>query len=252
MTEPVLPHDWSLWAFDTLVSTNDAVLKAAHDGAIPRRGALVVWALRQTGGRGRRGREWIGKPGNLFLSVALTPRRPAAELSTLSFVAALAVTDMLRTLKVSAAMAIKWPNDVLLDGAKLAGILLETTTDHRGETAIAVGCGVNLASHPEGDLPYPATSLAAHAINMTPAAGVSMFCRAFAARYADWERGGLNALRDELTALLYGTGGMLRVNREQGVVEGRCLGLAESGALRLDTGGGAVVEITAGDVAILD
>ena len=114
-----------LIAYDTLGSTNAEALARARAG---ERGPLWITAARQTAGRGRRGNVWTSEPGNLYASLLLTDAAPAAHLPELCFVVALAVRDAVarrprRSLR--AQLKLKWPNDLLLDGAKLAGILIE-------------------------------------------------------------------------------------------------------------------------------
>src|SRR5262247_2040898 len=153
-----------LLAHDALGSTNAEALTLARQG---ERGPLWVTARRQTAGRGRRGRSWVSEPGNLYATLLLTAPSPSEHWPELSFVAALAIHDAI--VEVAAdlkpRLAIKWPNDLLLAGAKFAGILIEGEAS-RGdqadgdEGAVVVGIGVNCASHP-ADTEYPATDLAA-------------------------------------------------------------------------------------------
>src|SRR5260370_1683710 len=147
-----------LVAHDVLGSTNAEALQLARQG---ERGALGVVAGRQTAGRGRRGRAWISEPGNLYASLLLTAPAPAVHWPQLSFVAALAIHDAV--LDVAAGLkprlAIKWPNDVLLDGAKVAGILIEGQSG-RGEEAAEEGAapiliGANFSLHPPITDPPP-------------------------------------------------------------------------------------------------
>ncbi|MEC7571593.1 MAG: biotin--[acetyl-CoA-carboxylase] ligase, partial [Pseudomonadota bacterium] len=122
---------------------------------------LVVRADCQSAGRGRRGRTWVSPPGNLYCSLLARPPISApAPLATLTFVAALAVHQLVRAaLPAARTVALKWPNDVLVDGAKVSGILLEGQHGGAGP-AVIIGVGINLASHPAG-APYAVTDLAA-------------------------------------------------------------------------------------------
>src|SRR5947209_11937916 len=144
-----------LIAHEVLGSTNAEALNLARQG---ERGPLWVTARRQSAGRGRRGRAWISPPGNLYATLLLTAPAPGERWPQLSFVAALAVHDALVEVASDCRplMAIKWPNDLLLAGAKFAGVLIEG----EGDGAVAVGIGVNCARHP-ADTDYPATDLAA-------------------------------------------------------------------------------------------
>jgi len=153
----------SLISFDTLGSTNAEALSRARAG---EHGPLWITAARQTAGRGRRGNAWTSEPGNLYASLLLTDAAPAAHLPELCFVVALAVRDAVATAAPAHALELKlkWPNDLLFDGAKLAGILIEAESVG-GKTATVAGIGVNCARHPR-DIAYPATDLTAHGVSV--------------------------------------------------------------------------------------
>jgi len=123
---PVLPDGWTLVAFDSVGSTNDEATRLAEAGA-PE--GTFVWAQTQTGGRGRRGRRWASPVGNLYCSTVLRPQCPAPRAAELGFVAALAVADLVRD---GRAVRVKWPNDVLVEGGKVAGILPESSIAQDG------------------------------------------------------------------------------------------------------------------------
>ncbi len=132
-------------------STNDDVKQAADKGAAE---GTVVWALRQSAGRGRGGRRWQSPEGNLYFSILLRPEIPLKRRGLYSFVIALAVSDVLQDLVPESTVELKWPNDVLVNGKKIAGILLEG-----GEGWLVAGIGVNVMHHPDNPL-YPVTSFA--------------------------------------------------------------------------------------------
>src|SRR5262249_38207565 len=142
---------------ELLTSTNTEALELARKG---ERGPLWVTAGRQSAGRGRRGRSWVSEPGNLYTSLLLTDPAPPEHWPELSFVAALAIHDAVAEVApaIRPQLAIKWPNDLLLGGAKFAGILAEGEGAEGG--AVAVGIGVNCVSHPS-DTDYLATDLSA-------------------------------------------------------------------------------------------
>src|SRR5437763_9935908 len=147
-----------LIAHDVLDSTNAEALRLARGG---ERGPLWITARRQTAGHGRRGRSWISAPGNLHATLLLTEVGATECWPQLSFVAALAGHDAIANVATALApgLSIKWPNDLLLHGAKVAGVLIE------GEScgAVALGIGINCATHPAGT-DYPATDLSAAGI----------------------------------------------------------------------------------------
>lgn len=226
-------------AHEELGSTNAEALRLAEGGAAD---LTLVTARRQTAGRGRRGRVWTSPAGNLFASFVLRPERPTAILSQLSFVAALAVGDLLDRLGVDGRVGFKWPNDVLIDGAKAAGILLEGGQGH-----LVAGIGVNLAHHPD-DTPYPATSVAAKGGAAEVEAAVSGLASAFVTRYRAWLADGFGPVREAWLARAVGLGREVRVTVAEGRVDsGVFSALDESGALVL-TAAGESRRITAGEV----
>ena len=218
-------------------STNDDVAALAREGA-----PEGVWlrAERQSGGRGRQGRTWLSPPGNLYAStiVRLRPDDPPAP--TLALVAAVALHQVVTP--HAPAVQIKWPNDLLVDGAKLAGILLE----REGE-AVVVGFGVNVAHHPEG-LAQPTTSLAVRAAEAPDAARLcERLAEAFAARLQQWRGEGLAPLRADWIAAAHPIGTPLATGEGEGAFDG----LDEDGALRLRLKDGRRRLIHAGDVFLL-
>lgn len=228
-------------------STNALALERASAGEA---GGLWVTAGRQTGGRGRRGRAWVSEPGNLYASLLLIDPAPANRLATLPLAAALGVYEALKPdfAHTPQALAIKWPNDILADGAKICGILLESAVLADGRMAVVIGCGVNVASHPPEGL-YKATSLAACGI----ATGVeTLFARLTAAMsdvLARWDGGrGFSAIREDWLRAAAGLGGPVTVNLPEGAISGTFAELDADGYLCLQTVSGHRRKIAAGDV----
>ena len=155
---PQLPPGYVLRAFDRVESTNDEARRLAEQGADA---GVVVVADQQLKGRGRHGRIWQSPPGNLYASLLLRPDCSIAVSAQLSLVASLALAEALVALAPpDADVRVKWPNDVLVRGAKVAGLLLESAADAGERVAwVVVGSGVNIDSAP-ADTPYPATALA--------------------------------------------------------------------------------------------
>src|SRR4051812_23975622 len=198
-----------LIAQDTLASTNAEVLARARGG---ERGPLWITAARQTAGRGRRGNVWSSEPGNLYATLLVTDPAPAAHLPELCFAVALAVRDAVCAVapQLAPQLKLKWPNDLLLDGAKLAGILIEAESVS-GNTAVAAGIGVNCVHCPD-NLAYPATSLAAHGTVISPDESLHALSATMVSRLAQWDRGsGFAAIRAEWLAHAAGIGGDIRV-----------------------------------------
>jgi BirA family biotin operon repressor/biotin-[acetyl-CoA-carboxylase] ligase len=135
----------------TTASTNDDVKTAAQEGAAE---GLVIWALTQSAGRGRQGRQWQSPEGNLYFSVLMRPLVPQKDYGFYSFMTSLAIGDAVRTFLPQLSIELKWPNDVLVGGKKMSGILLEA-----GEGWLVMGMGINILHTPENPL-YPVTSFA--------------------------------------------------------------------------------------------
>jgi BirA family biotin operon repressor/biotin-[acetyl-CoA-carboxylase] ligase len=235
-----------LTAHDTLGSTNAEALVLARAG---ERGPLWVTTQQQTAGRGRRGNAWTSQPGNLFASLLVTDAAPPAHLPELCFVVSLAVLDAAREVAPALRdeLKLKWPNDLLLAGAKFVGILIEAETVD-GASAAAVGIGVNSAHHPEGT-PYPVTSLRAHGVAATPEAFFRALSGAMVARLAQWNRGsGFGAIRAEWLAHAAGIGGDIVVRLPDRELSGKFETLDRMGRLMLRLPAGTLEAITVGEV----
>lgn len=243
-SSPVRLAGRDVLAFDVLPSTNDEATRLARAGA-PE--GTVVWALRQTAGRGRRGRSWASAEGNLFVSLILRPQAPPARAAELSFVAALAVAETVDALNPDGPAALcKWPNDVLLAGGKIAGILLESEAGEGGEAAwVVVGVGVNLATRPL-DVERPAAALPAA---KTPSTALELLLPAFDRLVERWRSEGFAPIRDAWLARAAGLGAPISVRLAHETIDGVFHGLDSDGVLLLDVGQGkSLRRITAGDV----
>jgi len=231
-------------AYDTLGSTNAEALALARAG---ERGPLWVTAKTQTAGRGRRGNAWVSEPGNLFATLLLTEPSEKAVAAQLSFVAALALYDAVSEAapQLARALTLKWPNDLLLGGKKVAGILVEG--DSAEVFAVAVGVGVNCASHP-ADTHHPAADLAASGAAIAPERLLASLVAAMQRRLAQWAQGqGFASIRADWLRRAAALGEEIRVRLPERELSGRFDGLDEAGRLLLTTGDG-VTAITAGEV----
>ena len=246
MSPAALPQGYALIALDEAGSTNDEAKERAAGGA-PE--GTVVWARQQRAGRGRRGRTWVSPPGNLYLSVVLRPACEARRVAQLSFVAALAVLDLVDGTLPGRARC-KWPNDVLVDGGKVAGILLESALGSGGRVDwVVLGIGVNLATHPGLEGPIPSTSLAdAGSPALAPEDALPSVLAALAWRRREWETQGFAAVRRAWLARAHGLGGLVTVTNGERRLTGVFEGLDEEGALVLAQPGAERLSIAAGDV----
>ncbi|MDP3803653.1 biotin--[acetyl-CoA-carboxylase] ligase [Brevundimonas sp.] len=242
MTPPVL-------ILDQTDSTNAEARRRAEAGET---GPLWIVARRQTAGRGRRGREWASEGGNLFATLLHVTRKPPAEAAQVTFVAALAIADLLDVWAPPSLVTIKWPNDVMLAGEKVAGVLVESGAHESGGLWLAVGIGVNLAHAPEGT-ERPATALVHHLRGdvlapPTVEAAAAVLAEALAVWMDRWETLGFQPILDAWQARTPGLDGpaVARLGRE--TVEGRAEGVAPDGALKLRLADGSLRLISAGDV----
>jgi BirA family transcriptional regulator, biotin operon repressor / biotin---[acetyl-CoA-carboxylase] ligase len=238
------PQGYSRQVHAELDSTNQEARRLADAGEM---GPLWIMATRQNAGRGRRGRTWQTATGNLAATLLLRSDASQSVTGQLSFAAALAVAEMAAHFAPHAAIAVKWPNDVLADGSKLAGILLEGGPDKSGKAWVAIGIGVNLASHPEGT-EFPATSLAGLGIAApSPEEALTVLAARFAHWYAVWMEHGFETVRTQWLARAKGVGAPIRARLPQETRTGVFEGIDASGALLLNEGG-SVRAIAAGEV----
>jgi BirA family biotin operon repressor/biotin-[acetyl-CoA-carboxylase] ligase len=250
---------YRLEAHDVVGSTNALALDHARAGDP---GRLWVVSKKQESGRGRRGRAWETPEGNLAATLLLVVESDLKGAATLGFVAGLALADALDAVAPDRRIAIgpdgasqdrnrfelKWPNDVLASGAKLAGILLESTQLGGGRFAIAVGIGVNVVAYPE-DLPYPATSLKALGAGGDAEKLFLALSDAWSANARLWDEGrGLAAIRKRWLAHAAGLGGEVAVRIDGNVVRGTFETIDEDCRFVVRDRSGAVLVITAGDV----
>jgi BirA family biotin operon repressor/biotin-[acetyl-CoA-carboxylase] ligase len=237
-----------LVAHEVLGSTNAEALNLARQG---ERGPLWIVAERQTAGRGRRGRAWVSPPGNLFASLLLTAPAPPERWPQLSLVAALALHDAVTEVAagLKPLIAIKWPNDLLLGRAKFGGILIEGEGGDDG--AVAIGIGINCASHP-ANTDFPATDLAAAGAVISPAMLFTPLSVKMIGRLAQWNGGeGFSTVRTDWMARAAGIGEEVRVRLGDRELSGRFEALVDAGSLLLRLPDGDVQIITAADVFML-
>ncbi len=247
MATPQLPSFYRLVAHEQIDSTNEEAKRLAATGAAA---GTLIWAGEQLAGRGRRGRRWASPPGNLYVSLLLRPACPPAQACQLNFVAAVALAEAVSALlPTDRPVTLKWPNDVLIRGAKVSGILLEASAAlDRSIDWLVIGVGVNVGSHP-ADTPYPATSLQREgAADATAAAVLQAFAERFQAWYETWRSEGFAPVRARWLASARGLGEPIEVRLERETLQGRFGDLDESGALMLDMGNGARRQITTGDL----
>lgn len=228
----------------TIGSTSSEAMARAREGDP---GKLWVVAASQSEGRGRRGRAWETPAGNLAASLLLVT--PGAASPTLGFAAGLAVEAAIRSLPTELPpISLKWPNDVLIGGAKVAGILLEAARMDADRTAIVVGIGVNVRHAPSG-LPYPATSLAAGDSPLTAEAVFAALSDAWVEQERLWNAGrGFGLIRDRWIERAAGVGAPIEVRVGGDTVRGTFETIDSDGHLVVRAVDGSAQTIAAGDV----
>jgi len=255
-------NGYRLEAFETIDSTNATALERGLAGDP---GKLWIVSKRQERGRGRRGRAWATSQGNLAASLLLAGSFDLKAAATLGFVAGLSLADALDavcpTTKFAVALdgagghgkaplrvELKWPNDLLANGAKLAGILLESTQLGNDRFAIVIGIGVNVVSHPE-DVPYPATSLARLGADCDAETLFHALSDAWDANSRIWNEGrGLAEIRNRWLARAAGLGAEVAVRVDGAVLHGIFETIDEDCRFVIRDSEGARVKIAAGDV----
>jgi len=233
------PAGVRLLRFDSLESTNEEARRLAASGDS---GPVWITAREQTKGRGRRGNTWISQPGNLFATLLMTA--PHASAPQLGFAASLAAADVVASYASQVRVTLKWPNDVLLDGWKVAGILLEALN----RDALAVGIGINLLNHPEGT-ETPAISVDA-ATGRAVAAddALATLAARFTAWYAVWQGQGFAGLKPHWLQRASGLGQPIRARLPHSEIEGVFEDLDHDGALLLRAMNAGLTRITAAEV----
>jgi BirA family transcriptional regulator, biotin operon repressor / biotin---[acetyl-CoA-carboxylase] ligase len=246
LAETAIGGEFEVLTFETISSTNDAAMESARAGGRSR-----TWfiAETQTHGRGRHGRQWASPPGNLYASLLLIDAVSIELAPQLGFVAGVALAHALRAaVGGDERLKLKWPNDILFDGAKLAGILLEGTGLAGGRFASIIGIGVNCRSHPR-DLAYPATALCE--TGAAERAPQDVF-RRLSAEVAHWLEifaagKGFGAIRREWLSLATGLGAPIKVSTPARRLEGRFQTIDAAGRLVLETTNGTIA-IETGEV----
>ncbi len=244
---PNLLNDYHLLSFDSLDSTNEEAKRLAKAGG--SHGA-VIWARKQSEGKGRLGRNWLSAEGNLFVSVLLQPQKSLAELSQLSFVAAVAALEAVAPLlEDKSSLKTKWPNDILLSDRKLGGILLESfRTEGNDYPWVIVGLGINIDSYPPRT-EFPATCLKEAGVELVSAKIIlSRFIHHFIECYNEWNNKGFNGIRKDWLANAWNLKQKITARLEGIEVQGIFDGIDTSGNLVLILDNGKKHIIHAGDV----
>jgi BirA family transcriptional regulator, biotin operon repressor / biotin---[acetyl-CoA-carboxylase] ligase len=255
MSSPLLPpaeFQPNVIVHDEIGSTNAEAMRLGLAGEV---GPVWIRAKRQSAGRGRAGRVWVSNPGNLYASLLTTLHCPPTVVHQVSLLAGVAVFDALsaaaKSENVLTNLRLKWPNDVLWGGAKLAGILPETVLGADQRLRLVLGIGINLAGHP--DLPdRPATDLREHSVDISPESMLRHLDWALQHWLEHWNEGaGFSLVRAAWLLRAGPVGEAISVHSGHDRRAGHFRGLDHDGALLLETGDGRVERVTFGDVTLL-
>jgi BirA family biotin operon repressor/biotin-[acetyl-CoA-carboxylase] ligase len=247
----VIAADAPVIVFEEIDST---VLEARRRAERGDYGPVWLIARRQTAGRGRRGRSWSSLDGNLLATYLFTTERAPGEIALLGFAAGVAIAETIEASAGRSCASLKWPNDVLIDGAKIAGILIDSGAVSSGGHWAALAFGVNLAAAPEG-LDQPTTSLRTLLPPDVAAPEPLAFLADLRPALEGWAARtigeGFGLLRQAWLARAHGLGCEIRVTQGETSLQGRMLGISNAGELELEVDG-VRRSIAAGDVMLVD
>ncbi|MBI3440428.1 MAG: biotin--[acetyl-CoA-carboxylase] ligase [Proteobacteria bacterium] len=222
-------------------STNDYAKGFAKQGASS---GTVIWAREQTAGRGRQGNEWISAPGNLFMSMILKPKVDVEHIGQLSFLFAVSLASVLETvIPASAEIHLKWPNDLLINQKKAAGILIETESQ---ATWVVVGIGLNITNAPEGAISLQEIGVNAHNAESI----LQLLAKEMQKRIEHWEKNGFQTIRAAWLKRAYKLGREIRARFPKETLTGVFEGIDMTGALQLKMSDGTVRLMNSGEVFI--
>lgn len=239
--------------YDQIASTNEEARKLAEAGAIE---GTVVIADAQTGGKGRLGRQWSSPPGvNLYLSLILRPSFSPRYATQMTFMSAVVVAQAIETV-TDLTPQLKWPNDVMLQGRKVAGLLNELNAETEQVHYLVLGVGVNLNMTPEqfpADLRTPATSLLIDGgVKVSRREFTQVLLQRLDHLYDAYRSGGFQALKGEWEKRCHMIDRWVEVDYQSSQKVGQVSGIDETGALLLSLPGGVTEKILAGDVRLLN
>ncbi len=243
-----MPDGFDHQAFLSIDSTNKEAVRQLEKGA---KSGLWLTATEQLLGRGRGGREWISKPGNLFSSLIFDTKKSLCHSAQLSFVTSLAVCETVGAFVEAENVKCKWPNDVLVNGNKISGILLETYSGQNTENLMIIGIGINIEHHPEKPL-YPTTHINENSrININAEEVFHVLVEKMAYWLNNWQKNGFSIIRQEWLNKAKGKGENIIVRLPNEELNGRFVDLDANGALMLDMNGEMRL-IHSGDVFFAD
>lgn len=250
---PELPPPYTLVQLGDVDSTNIEAHRRAEDGATH---GLVISATSQSAGRGRRGRKWVSTVGNLYFSILLRPGTGISTSMQPGFVMANAIAESIQSiLPAGATVQTKWPNDVLVNGKKISGILLEgeMASDSKNMDWVVIGVGINVANHPgAGQGNVISTALLDEGLSESIDAAMGKLLKSiiseFDRGYKQWLNAGFAPVGELWLSRAAGLGGPIEVRLPNETLSGTFNSLDENGALVLGLADGQERLISAGDI----
>lgn len=240
--------NWSIETYERLSSTQDEMKARLASGAhAPPPEGLVIQAIEQTAGRGRQGRLWFSPPGNLYISLLLKPECALPQAGALSLVISYSLARALEKLcGPGAGFVLKWPNDILLDGMKCAGILLETETDEYGALQhVIAGVGVNIVSAP------PETGIALNTGSVRNVALADLrdaVLEAVREDYLQWRVRGFAPFREKWLQRAFAPGTEISVGADKAKIAGTFKTVDHNGNLVMTDAQGRERSIASGEI----
>ena len=235
---------WTIDSREKVTSTQDIIREMARQG---KPEGTVVHALQQSAGRGRHGRNWVSEKGNFYISLLLKPAGEARHVGQMGLMTGVAVAETVRKyLRAPEAVSLKWPNDVLIDGEKCAGILVETELTPKNSLSwVGIGVGVNITSAPRG------LGVAIEDFEIKQF-GIPMFRTSFLTAldkyYMLWQQDGFEPIRQAWLQYAHPKGTRVRVRVAEEIIEGTFQGIDENGNLLMTDHNLEARRITAGEV----
>lgn len=246
--EPDWSREYHLLMLDCVDSTNLEAKRLIQAGV---KDNYFIWAKTQRQGRGREGRVWISPEGNFYGSLLLEISHPLEKITQLTFVAAVAVRKAVVTCFPALNPSLKWPNDLLIDDKKVAGILLESLLGHTHSSSpkLIIGVGINLHACPTG-IERPVTTLSEAAGSQTVSVGdmAGAFIKAWQSAYTLWQQEGFNAIRSYWLEYALGKEKALTVATQNSRISGIFKGIDEEGSLILELASGDKYIVRTGEV----
>jgi len=236
--------NFTIHEFNELSSTNSQAFGLANSRQLSEN--EIILAHSQTQGRGRQDRNWISPSGNLYFSLVLRPKISAAKISQISFIAITALRNSIAKIAKNSVLA-KWPNDLLIDEKKVAGLLLESKISGENCEFIVLGIGLNIESNPDNVI-FPAGNLKDFGITISIELALQNFLDEFEKLYQNWRDFGFKGIRKLWLENAYKLGEKIAVKLDEEKIAGIFEDLDEDGNLVLKTGE-KILKIFAADVA---